>query len=137
VVGTCGWHPNDGDRSAEQAVAADRFAREIVRFLTHFVARSRRLNGRRSASGERRYHPFCDMMGLIAHPERRLCQSRGMQVPVMPEWYEGPFCGLPVVPGVVRKPVVLRARYGQPDRVLGVVQIKVRCAGRDSRCVWF
>jgi hypothetical protein len=34
VVGACGWQASDGDRVAEQAVAADRFAREIVRFLT-------------------------------------------------------------------------------------------------------
>jgi len=33
VVGACGWYANDGCRSAEQAVAADRFAREIVGFL--------------------------------------------------------------------------------------------------------
>jgi len=39
--------------------------------------------------------------------------------------------------GVVRTPVVLCARYGQGDRVLGVVQIKARDAGRDLKCVWF
>jgi len=32
VVGACGWHISDGDRDAEHAYAADRFAREIVRF---------------------------------------------------------------------------------------------------------
>jgi hypothetical protein len=32
--------PSDGDRVAEHAVPADRFAREIVRFLTHFLQRS-------------------------------------------------------------------------------------------------
>jgi hypothetical protein len=37
--------PKESDRSAEHAVAADRFARKIVRFLTGFAARSRRLNG--------------------------------------------------------------------------------------------
>jgi len=29
-----GGNPSDGERDAEQAVAADRFAREIVQFLT-------------------------------------------------------------------------------------------------------
>ena len=36
VVGTCGWRAREGDRSAEHAYAADRFAREIVGFLTCF-----------------------------------------------------------------------------------------------------
>jgi hypothetical protein len=40
-----GGNPNDRVRSAEHAVAADRFAREIVRFLTASLARSRQLNG--------------------------------------------------------------------------------------------
>jgi len=36
----------ESDRSAEHAVAADRFARKIVRFLmSAFAARSRQLNG--------------------------------------------------------------------------------------------
>ena len=43
--------PSEGDRSAEQAVAADRFAREIVAFLNSpDAARSRRLNGKRWAA---------------------------------------------------------------------------------------
>jgi hypothetical protein len=41
-----GDNPNVIDRSAEQAHAADRFAREIEGILTVFVARSRRLMGR-------------------------------------------------------------------------------------------
>jgi len=36
---------------------------------------------------------------------------------------------MPVVPGVERKPVVLKARCAQSDRVLVVVQLKARCAG--------
>ena len=47
-------------------------------------------------------------------------------------WYDGPLCCMLVVLGVVRKPVVLRARSGQPDWVLGVVQMKARCAGRGA-----
>jgi len=39
-------NPNDGDRSAEHAHAADRCAREIVAFLTVRMARLRRLMGR-------------------------------------------------------------------------------------------
>jgi hypothetical protein len=41
-----GGNLSGSDRSAEQVVPADRFAREIVRFLMHlFAARLRRLNG--------------------------------------------------------------------------------------------
>ena len=36
VVGGCGWRANDDDRVAEHAYAADRFAREIIAFLTLF-----------------------------------------------------------------------------------------------------
>src|SRR6266545_236328 len=36
-------------------------------------------------------------------------------------WYDGWLCGLPVVPGVIRRPVVPKARYGRGD----------------SRCAWF
>jgi len=46
VVGGCYRHANDGCQSAEHAHAADRCAREIVRILTAFVVRSRRLMGR-------------------------------------------------------------------------------------------
>jgi hypothetical protein len=41
VIGACGQHPNDACRSAEHGVAADRFAREIVRFLTLVLERAR------------------------------------------------------------------------------------------------
>jgi hypothetical protein len=37
VVGGCGWRAREGDRDAEHAYAADRFAREIVRILTVFL----------------------------------------------------------------------------------------------------
>ena len=40
-----GGNQNAGDRSAEHAHAADRFAREIVGFLTVSAVRSRRLMG--------------------------------------------------------------------------------------------
>ena len=33
MAGACGWYANDGSRSAEHGIAADRFAREIVGFL--------------------------------------------------------------------------------------------------------
>src|SRR5437764_3415444 len=39
-------NPKALDRSAEHAHAADRFAREIVRILKAFLARSRRLMGK-------------------------------------------------------------------------------------------
>jgi hypothetical protein len=67
-------------------------------------------------------------------------------------WEEGPLCGAPVVQEVVRTPVVLIARYGQPDsrcawfRLRPVVQGVVLCAawfrpnaryaGRDTGRVW-
>jgi hypothetical protein len=35
-----GANPSDGDQSAEHAVAADRFAREIVGFLTRSLRRA-------------------------------------------------------------------------------------------------
>ena len=41
-----GGDPNHGGWSAEHAHAADRFAREIVRILTGFLLRSRRLMGK-------------------------------------------------------------------------------------------
>jgi predicted 3-demethylubiquinone-9 3-methyltransferase (glyoxalase superfamily) len=46
VVGGCGWRASDGDRVAEHAYAADRFAREIVGFLKAVPARSRQLNAK-------------------------------------------------------------------------------------------
>src|SRR5206468_7990235 len=39
--------------------------------------------------------------------------------------------------GVVQRPVVRIARPGQPDRVLGVVQIEARYATRDLRCACY
>src|SRR4051812_41098864 len=85
----------------------------------------------RSASGARGWQTVCDVLWWISLPERSLCRSRGVQKPVMPAWYEGSLCSLPVVQRVVWKPVVLNVRYGQPGRVLVVVQMKARCAGRD------
>ena len=38
---------------------------------------------------------------------------------------------MPVMQGVVRRQVVLIARYEQPDRMLRVVRLKARCAVRD------
>ena len=38
-------NPSDNDRSAEHAVPADRFAREIVGILAVIAVRLRRLNG--------------------------------------------------------------------------------------------
>jgi len=41
VVGTCHSRSEDGDRSAEHGIAADRFAREIVYILTRLLQRAR------------------------------------------------------------------------------------------------
>jgi hypothetical protein len=46
VVRSCGRQHGTASQRAEHAPAADRFAREIVGFLTVFVVRSRRLMGR-------------------------------------------------------------------------------------------
>jgi len=53
-----------------------------------------------------------------------------VQKPVVPTWYESPFCRESVMQGVVRRLVVPSARCGQPGRLLSVVQLKARCAGR-------
>ncbi len=52
---------------------------------------------------------------------------------VVQKWYERPLCRNHVVHGVGGKLVMLIARYGQRDRVLGVVQIDARYAGCDPR----
>jgi hypothetical protein len=49
-------------------------------------------------------------------------------------WYAGPLCRKRVMQGVVCRPVVLNARCEQRDRMLGVVQIAARYAGRDPKC---
>ena len=44
VVGACGWYANDGCRSAEHVVPADRCAHEIIGFLKVAGGAQRRLN---------------------------------------------------------------------------------------------
>jgi len=66
--------------------------------------------------------PFLMWMQRISLVERQFCQSRGVQ--------------MPVVPGVVRRLVMRFARYGQPDRVLSVVPCKARCASCGTMLVW-
>ncbi len=92
-------NPNDGGRSAEHAVAADRFAREIVPFLTRF--------GGALAAAERQAvrHPwqggglsFLMEMWRIGLPERASCHFR---------------CADARCAGVVRTPVVLAARCAE------------------------
>jgi hypothetical protein len=67
----------------------------------------------------------------------RFLNARGasfvVPAPVVPTWYDGLLCGVPVVQRVVRTPVLLFARYGQRDRVLRVIQMNARCAGRDAK----
>ncbi len=91
-------NPNDGDRSAEHAVAADRFARKIVRFLmSAFAARSRQLNGNPFGVQGTSLASLFDVYG----GESRFPNARRA----------GSVVQKPVVQGVVRKPVVLIARY--------------------------
>src|SRR4051812_19725603 len=75
----------------------------------------------RWASGERDRHSCLHCCGESRVPHAHCVSS---VVPV------------PVVQGVVRGPVVRNARAGQPDRVLNVVLIAVRCAECDSVLVW-
>ena len=58
----------------------------------------------------------------------------GVQEPVVPGVVRRPVVLHARGAGVVRRPVVLIARYGQRDGVLSVVQIAARGATRDSRC---
>ena len=99
---------------AQPAVAADRFAREIVGFLKVFSARSRHLNtnplggwGAWSANPFRSYTLVSDV------------RARCARLVVL---------GL-VVQGVVRRLVVLLARCVQPARVPGVIPSSARYAG--------
>jgi hypothetical protein len=57
--------------------------------------------------------------------------SFGVLAPVVQKWYEGPFCCLPVVLEVVRRPVVRCAGSGKRDRVLAVIPAHARRAERD------
>jgi hypothetical protein len=94
---------NDGDQPAEHAHAADRCARTIVGILTVSVVRLRRLMGRPLGGwGSVVARTFSDV-------HARCVSAR---------------CA-----GVVRRLVVLLARCGQQDRVLGVVPPNARRAG--------
>jgi hypothetical protein len=80
-------------RAAEHAHAADRCAREIVRFLTVSVVRSRRLMG--NPFGVRGAWSACFFllcMERIPLPNARRADSV-VQKPVVPVWYGSPLCG--------------------------------------------
>ena len=84
------------EMAAQPAVAADRFAPEIVRFLTVSAVRLRRLNGRAFGTrGNAFVIPFrfgCGVSGVL----KARCAVSVVQKPV--------------VQGVVRRLVVLKAR---------------------------
>jgi hypothetical protein len=83
-----GGDRNDGCRSAEQAVAADRFAREIVWFLAGNTQRLRRLNGKALGGwGNVVGRPF--LLILWRAPEGDV-PKRVVPVPVVLAWYECP-----------------------------------------------
>ena len=111
-----GGHPNVADRSAEHAHAADRFAREIVGFLTVCRARLRRLMGTPfGVRGAWVTFLFSIGMGRITLREGALCRLRRAEArgagrgtsarcancPWCRVWYERPWCGLLVMQGVV------------------------------------
>ena len=62
------------------------------------------------------------------------CASSVVPALVMQVWYDRPLCGMSVVQGVIRQPVVRIARCGQPGHVRRVVPFTARCAWRNPRC---
>lgn len=105
----------------------------------------------RSASGERDRPPFFDAIGRLRASQTSVVPAPACKCPWCSVWYDGPLCSKHVMQGVGGTLVVLRARSGQPDRVLDVVLFKARCAGvipnvrgsvqsplcrRDSMQVW-
>src|SRR4051812_42414302 len=94
-------NPTDRDRSAEHAVAADRFAPEIVRFLTHF--------GRALAAAERqpvgRLGSVVDIPFLALVRRSRFgnarCAISVVPKPVVLAWFGRSWCCLPVVRGLI------------------------------------
>ena len=68
----------------------------------------------RSVSGERDRHTFFDVMKQLRFLNTH-CAISVVPSPVVPVWYERPWCGVPVVQIVVRRPVMLKARYRQCD----------------------
>jgi hypothetical protein len=95
--------------------------------------------------------PFSIGTRRIALPERMLCRSRGVQKLVVLRvvrrlvMLQARCAGVvrkPVVliarcAGVIRRPVVRCDRYGQRDRMLGVVPDRGPLCRRDPRGAWF
>ena len=65
------------------------------------------------------------------------CASSVVPMPVVPGVVRRRVMLIARYAGVVRNRVVLMARYAQGDRVPGVIQIDAGCAGCDRKCVWF
>jgi len=82
--------------AAQPGIAADRFAREIVRFLTLLPARSRQLNAKPfGGCGSVVGTPFC-----VFHPARSatpVVPVSVVPVRVVLAWYDRPWCGKRVV----------------------------------------
>jgi hypothetical protein len=110
-------------------LVADRMPR-LPRSSKPVSASRTRLMASRSASGERGRHPSFDGDESVAILNTRRAGS-GVQKPVVQGVVRTPVVLQARCAGVVRTLVVLQARCGQPDRVLGVVQMNARCAARD------
>jgi hypothetical protein len=92
----------------------------------------------RSASGERGWHTVFDVDAGNLHFLNAGCAGlAACRCPWCRMWYERPLCWKLVMPGVVRRLVMLIVRYGQPNLMLTVVPCKARCAGRDPRWAWY
>jgi hypothetical protein len=117
VVRSCGRQSSVSRQHAQPAVPADRFAREIVRFLTACAVRLRRLNGNPfGVRGAWSAFLFSMVMWRTGLPEGtfrllRRAKARGagvVRTPGVPEavvqvWYERPLCGLSVLDSVTPK----------------------------------
>ena len=108
--------------AAQPVRAADRCARAIGAFLKSFLAaRSRRLtHSTFGVRGKAIAFLLRFGYGVLGFLKARSANSV-VPTPVVQAWYERPLCWKLVVQGVVRTPVVLRARCGQRDRMLGVL----------------
>ena len=123
-------NPIVSDQSAEHAVAADRFAREIVGFLTVCAALAAAERQSVRHPWQRDSLPFLIVMQRVALLERTLFRLRRAGAR-----YAGVVRMLVVrkvrYAGVVQRHVVLSARSRHRDRVLRVVLIEARRAERD------
>ena len=85
---------------AQPAVPADRCAPKIVRFLAVVVMRVRQLNGNPLGGWGSVVARFFWPYEPVSDVQTR-CAGLVVLAPVVPAWFAGPWCGWPVVPGVI------------------------------------